>query len=240
MTYLVAGIIAGEIVLYVVMMPHRDGHRRATVGWFYQALCLGLFATAFASLCAYLDTFHKLQNLDIAGQRYLAVRDMVGTLRDMESGHRGFLLTGRASYAEPYQAGLKILPQRARRLHDLYRDNDGDQARAEGILKLVDIRTRAMAESYRLREQHRTEEALAALESDRGKSTMDLIRIAADELAREALRRYDFVKAQIKELAEARIFMAAAVMAGAVVQMALVAIGSQPVVTPPPRNEEPS
>jgi CHASE3 domain sensor protein len=237
MTYLIAGIIAGEIVLYLVMMPHRDGlHPRAAVGWFYQALCLGLFATAFASLCAYLDTFHKLQNLDIAGQRYLAVRDLVGTLRDMESGHRGFLLTGRASYAEPYQAGLKALPTRTRRLHDLYRDNDGDQARAEGILKLVDIRAHAMAESYRLREQHRPEEALVALESDRGKSTMDLIRIAADELAREALRRYDFVKLQIKTLAEARIFMAAAVMVGAVVQMALVAIGSQPVVTPPRSN----
>lgn len=231
MIYLVVSIIAGEVILYfVLMVSNRDHPRRpASLGWFYLLLCVGLFGMSGASLLAYIDTAHKLKILDVAGVRYLAVRDVLGTLKDMEIGQRGFLLTGRSSYAEPYHVGLKLLPRQIEVARTAYRES-GDEVRIENLLRLTDIKTEELRKAIVLREQSKTEEALAVLETDRGKNTMDLFRISEGELAKKNLAAYTAVKAELKQLASARIFTAMAVMCGSVVQMVLVAFGRKRLV----------
>lgn len=226
MIYLVVSIIAGEVILYFVLMAANRDHstRPASLGWFYLLLCVGLFSMSGASLLAYLDTAHKLKVLDAAGVRYLAVRDVLGSLKDMEIGQRGFLLTGRPSYAEPYRVALAVLPKQANAVRLAYADS-GDEARIEDLIKLAGIKVEELRKSFELREQGKTDEALAVLESDRGKNTMDLFRISADELAKKNKSSYNATKADLRQLAAARIWMAMSVMAGAVLQMVLVAFG---------------
>ena len=226
MTYLVVSIIAGEVVLFFVITAANRDHsvRPASLGWFYLLLCVGLFGMSGASFLAYVDTAHKLKVLDVAGVRYLVVRDVLANLKDQEVGQRGFLLTGRSSYGEPYRAAVKVLPDKVDRVRLAYRDS-GDELRVENLLKLANLKADEMAKTFALREQGKTDEALAMLETDRGKNTMDLFRISADELAKKNLAAYNAVKVQLKQLAHARIFMALAVMFGSVVQMVLVAFG---------------
>jgi CHASE3 domain sensor protein len=228
MTALVVCLIAGEIVLYLVLMAanrDRDPARPPpSLGRFYLLLCVGLFGMSGASFLTYLDTARQLKALDAAGVRYLAVRDVLGTLKDMEIGQRGYLLTGRPAYAEPYRAALAKFPARVDAVRALYRDAD-DEPRAEDLLKLAAIKAEEVRKALALREQGDAAGALAVLEGDTGKNTMDLFRISEGELARKNLAAYTAVKRDLRRLADSRIVAALAVMAGSVVQMVLVAFG---------------
>lgn len=226
MSYFVSCVIAGEIVLFGVLQAagRKKSHHTCGFGWFYFTLCVGLFAVAGMSLLAYIDTLRKLRDLDIVGARFLAATDMLNVLRDMETGHRGFLLTGRGSYLEPYRKGLAEYPAVCRKIRDLYANSDGATAAAQ-VCKLGDAKIKEMSETLALREQHRDAEALEQFNSDVGRNTMDLLRVALGELLNRDRGRYNAIKADLIVLAEGRIIMAVLVAGGAVVQMFLGAFG---------------
>lgn len=231
MSFLILSLTAGMLALFFVGRAiEGDRQPRAIVpAWLCKLLCVGLFGMSFASLLAYLDTAHKLKELDVAGVRFLAVRDVLSVLKDAEIGQRGFLLTGRESYAAPYHAAITILPKRITAVRVAYRES-GDELRVEDLLKLAELKAVEMAKTVDLKASGKTDEAMVLLESDQGRNTMDLFRISEAELARKNLDRYNQIKAELKHLAAARIWMAMSVMFGAIVQMALVAFGRKRLV----------
>jgi len=193
MTPFVVFLIAGEVILYfVLLVANRDHPRRPpTLGWFYLFLCVGLFALSGASFLTYVDTARKLKALDVAGIRYVVVRDLLSGLKDMEIGQRG----------------------------------SGDEVRADDLLRLAALKADELARVVALRERGREAEALALIETDLGRNTMDLFRISEGELARKNLAAYDAAKAEMRQVAANRTLGAMAVMAGTVVQMVLLAFG---------------
>jgi CHASE3 domain sensor protein len=227
MSYFVSAVIAGEVILFAVLQAagRRDPARRHAFGWVDYTLCVGLFAMAGMSLLAYVDTLRKVRELDSVGARYIAASEMISTLKDMETGHRGFLLTGRGSYLAPYRRGLAILPRQEDRLRAVYAGSDRG-ARVDQICRLAEAKAKEMAQTIALREQGKADEALAQLNSDVGRNTMDLIRIAVGDLVGQDLGRYNGIKAQLIQIAEGRILMASLVALGAVVQMTLGAFGA--------------
>ena len=226
MTPFVVFLIAGEVILYfVLLVANRDHPRRPpTLGWFYLFLCVGLFALSGASFLTYVDTARKLKALDVAGIRYVVVRDLLSGLKDMEIGQRGYLLTGREPYAAPYPPALVMHPARVAAVRAAYRDS-GDEVRADDLLRLAALKADELARVVALRERGREAEALALIETDLGRNTMDLFRISEGELARKNLAAYDAAKAEMRQVAANRTLGAMAVMAGTVVQMVLLAFG---------------
>src|SRR6476646_8451036 len=63
--------------------------------------------------------------------------DVLRTLVDAETGQRGFLITGKENFLEPYQQALARLDPQVRALKDKTQDNPRQQARIEGLEKLV-------------------------------------------------------------------------------------------------------
>jgi CHASE3 domain sensor protein len=229
MIYLVACLIAGEVILYLMIAyaaRGRDPRRRPPrLGGLYLLLCVGLFGMSGASLLAYLDTGRRIDELNAAGQRYVAAAELLEALKDLELGERGYLLTGQAPYGGTYRAAAAALPARLEALRAAYAGTP-ERARAEDLVKLARIKAEEVAAAVALREAGDSAAAVARLEGDRAKNTMDLVRVSAGELVRTNLARYRAIQDGLRALARGRIGLAAAVSVGAVVQMALVVLGT--------------
>jgi signal transduction histidine kinase len=69
-----------------------------------------------------------------------------GDLVDMETGYRGFLLTGQEQFLEPYTAGLAAYPDRLRQLEELTADNPVQVARWRRVDELTQQWTQQFTE----------------------------------------------------------------------------------------------
>jgi CHASE3 domain sensor protein len=227
--WFVASVIAGEVILFLVLLAANRAESRwapTSPGWFYFLLCVGMFAMSGTSFFAYLDTLHKLRRMSAVGQRYLATRDVVATLRDMETGSRGYLLTGRSTYLEPYNRTRDQIEARCTRLRDVYRESD-EAPLADRLCALARSKVDEVEEEVRLRKAGRAADAEGLVLTDEGKNTMELVRAAADVLAKRSLDAYNAVKAEIIVLAQMRIWMAGLVAVGSLVQMVLGALAGR-------------
>jgi CHASE3 domain sensor protein len=221
LTWLTSAFIAGEVILYLIFLfVDRGRPRRVASGFFYFALCLGLFTMAGTSLLAYLDTLHKVRALDVIGARFRAATDLMRDLRDMEIGQRGYLLTGRDSYLEPYLLARTRADSDCTAVHAAYATSD-DREQAENLRRLARLKIAEMAAIVDLKRTGKPYEALERIQTDTGKNLMDLARAASEDLLRRQLVAYMQVKGDLYHVARGRIFMAALVLAGSVIHMVI-------------------
>jgi len=122
-------------------------------------------------------------------QREEAVRvlglnqSLLDRMRDAETGQRGFLLTGRAEYLEPYNAALTQIPAELEQARALAAGARSDQANRYGQLqKVIDDKLAELALTIELHRSVGPAAALAVVNSDRGKQSMDRIRSLSSEI----------------------------------------------------------
>ena len=116
------------------------------------------------------------------------VLDTLGALLssavDAETGQRGFLITGRATYLQPYKTGRTAVQQRLSRLQELTRDDLSQQERIDAIRLLVAAK---LEELQRVIDVFQAagggfEAARAVVLDDDGKRLMDAIRARVAEM----------------------------------------------------------
>ena len=125
-------------------------------------------------------------------------RALLSDTQDAETGQRGFIITGRASYLEPYRGAVAAIPERLAALRRLTAD-DAQQTKRVGELDLLlGTKLDELAHTIALSERDDWAAARAEILSDRGKVAMDGIRrtigeiIAAESaLLTEQVRRTD-------------------------------------------------
>ena len=137
-------------------------------------------------------------------------------LSQAEAGQRGYLVTGRESYLEPYQSGLARLPRDTAELRRLTLDNPRQQARLDVLRPLIALRLGELAETLQLRRSRGQAPAQNLIESDRGRTLME-----------ESHRLLTDVQKEEGQLLEARMatetFRARLLLALVVVGLLLVA-----------------
>src|SRR5947209_66570 len=101
--------------------------------------------------------------------------DVLRTLVDAETGQRGFLITGKEDFLDPYQQALARLDQQVRTLKDKTQDNRRQQARIGELETLTAERLALLKKGIDLRRQS-AEEAQALIATGQGKAKMDAIR----------------------------------------------------------------
>ena len=110
--------------------------------------------------------------------------DVLLTLVDAETGQRGFIITGKDDFLQPYNAALVRLDERLAKLRDKTKDNPRQQ---DNIRKLAAMTTKCLAlleEGIALRRKS-DQEAQAFIAANKGKEQMDAIRELVDEMKRE-------------------------------------------------------
>ncbi len=118
--------------------------------------------------------------------------NVLNQLTDVETGQRGFVITGDEAYLEPYRSGTTAVPKLMEELRELTADNPNQQRRLAEASALVAAR---LAEADRGIEVRRTEGFDAAqkfIAAGDGKRTMDALRQvlgAMDDDERETLKQ---------------------------------------------------
>lgn len=103
-------------------------------------------------------------------------------LQDAETAQRGFVITGRDNFLEPYNHAIRDIPGQLATL-DSELGGDARQARRLRTLRShIDDKLKLMAETIEVRRRAGPDAAAAEVASERGKILMDSIRIATDEM----------------------------------------------------------
>lgn len=111
---------------------------------------------------------------------------VLSALTDAETGQRGYLMTGIATYLAPYSNAKANLPGEINHVLQLVSDSPEQVKRLQAISALSTDKMAELAETIRLYENHRSAEAMAIVRTDRGKLLMDRVRaLMADMIGHE-------------------------------------------------------
>jgi signal transduction histidine kinase/CheY-like chemotaxis protein/CHASE3 domain sensor protein len=102
--------------------------------------------------------------------------ELLSSVKDAETGQRGYLLTDSDRYLEPYNTATLSLKTQLADLQALTSDNPRQQGRIGALRVHIDAKLSELRETIELRRTKGEEAALAVVRSDRGKAEMDTIR----------------------------------------------------------------
>ena len=105
-----------------------------------------------------------------------------------ETGERGFLITGREEYLEPYRTGTATLGPALDRVQELTRDNPGQQRQLSEMRQVLDERLAILARAIEAHRRGDESEIRALLATGRGKQLMDRGRALLSEMNDEETR----------------------------------------------------
>jgi len=116
----------------------------------------------------------------------VAINSVMSLAKDAETGQRGFLLTGDPAYLEPYLAARAALPAQLDALRLVETEGAGQAQRAQTLRQLISAKFDELQQTVDLQRAGHHPEALALLNTERGKALMDQARsLAADMLTQE-------------------------------------------------------
>lgn len=101
---------------------------------------------------------------------------LLSTLKDAETGQRGYLLTGNAQYLSPYESATSLIEAQFKDTQSLTRDNATQQQRLREIQPLINLKMAELRQTIELRRAGKIEVALQIVRQNQGKATMDRLR----------------------------------------------------------------
>jgi len=116
------------------------------------------------------------------------VHGVFSRLQDMETGQRGYVITGDPRYLEPYHEAVVNVDLDLGRLTRLTADNAGQEGRLTRLESLTVEKLHELEETIDLRRSRGFEAAARVVRTDRGKEIMERIRAVVAELDREESR----------------------------------------------------
>ncbi len=131
------------------------------------------------------DTRETTRTRDILAQ----VDGLLSTIKDAETGQRGYLLTGKPEYLEPYHQATATLRSRVETIRALVAERPFQLERLEKMRPLIDAKLVEMDRTIEVRRLEGEEPARAIVLSDRGNGLMNQIRSGAAEMTETAYRR---------------------------------------------------
>ena len=101
---------------------------------------------------------------------------LLSSMKDAETGQRGYLLTQEITYLEPYYTGMSNAQQMFQELRLLTKDNPEQQAALDNIDKTMKLKFDELALTVELTQYDNLSQALKVVKEDRGKDYMDSLR----------------------------------------------------------------
>ena len=145
-------------------------------------------ALVINGLVSYRATRTLIDNQQRVTHTYQVIGEIEGvlsTLKDAETGERGYIITGSDEYLEPYQSALTQIDKRVRRVETLTADNPLQQARIPILKKKIADRLEGLKTGIDLRKSADIEGAHQLIQGGSGKRMMDDLRKYIDEMEAE-------------------------------------------------------
>ncbi len=171
-------------------MPQSPSSQAAQRFAIPRSLMLGFVVAALATL---VIAFVNYRASEVRGDAVVAMdRTSQGmrqlslvhsALKDMETGQRGYLLTGDPSYLQPYLLAQSVFERQLTALKDTTESQPSLRRLVVQIEDLARQKMRELSETVELRKAGSTEAAMALVRTDAGKNIMDRVRDLASDLA---------------------------------------------------------
>jgi CheY-like chemotaxis protein len=110
---------------------------------------------------------------------------VLSTLKDAETGQRGYMLTGRESYLEPYETAKQALAPELSAAASLLADEPAQRHRLDSLTALAHEKMQELTQTVDMRIAGQTDAAMQMVLTDRGKDTMDRVRSLSEEMQNE-------------------------------------------------------
>jgi signal transduction histidine kinase len=161
------------------MTPPRRPFSAPLIALLAAATLFALFAVNLMTLA----TIHASRGLTARARR---AQNLLSTIRativDAEAGQRGFLLTGRADYLEPFDEALASMPSSLADLGGLVADDPEQQEKVRELAALATVKLDELRRTISLYRRGEAAAALAPARSDEDKALMDRVRHVIAEM----------------------------------------------------------
>ena len=171
-------------------MPHTSTSQAATRFAVPRGMLVGFVIAALATVLIALVNFRtaqvRAQAVEAMDETTVTMRHLnlfVSSLKDAETGQRGYLLTGDDTYLQPYNLSLGAMERNMARLKELTNDSAVQRRLVVQIDDLRHEKLRELGETIELRRSKDQEAAVAVTRSDAGRVLMDRIRDLASDLS---------------------------------------------------------
>ena len=160
---------------------------KGRIYWLPIAIVLAFVAVAIFGVITFRNTFRVREVEQRVAKSYAvreATHELLSAIKDMETGERGYLLTGNERYLDPYHAGIQDAERGFTRLKKLVVDNSMQLEQLAQMRELIDERRKQLDHTIALRSENPevkvSDEVLSIVKSDGGKQTMDEVRRVAN------------------------------------------------------------
>ncbi|MEP6484032.1 MAG: response regulator [Rudaea sp.] len=168
----------------VLDLPQR---RRGYLPW---GTALGLGVAIVALLVVAILSMRSVKNDADTGDRVTHamavlenVENLLSRVKDAETGQRGYLLTGRESYLEPFTNAKNDLAGVVSSLRALVANTPEQLDRLNRLDNYINQKIVELGNTIEMRRAGRGEDAIAQVQTDRGKILMDQIRAQVGAMA---------------------------------------------------------
>ncbi|MEG4005674.1 CHASE3 domain-containing protein [Microcoleus sp. Pol11C1] len=133
----------------------------------------------FNAATSYRNTLKLVENERWVSHTHQVLTELeatLSTLKDAETGQRGYLLTGEERYLEPYDSAIARINQQVVGLQQLTADNKRQQQRLRDLKIAIDSKLADLETTLNLRRKQNLAAAVRQIKSGRGKQIMGDIR----------------------------------------------------------------
>ncbi len=148
-----------------------------------------------------------------------SLRELLSTVKDAETGQRGYIITGKEEFLEPYHAANKAIDQEIKDLRILTADDPNFQRRFGTLQSLIDKKLTWMREKVDVRKYEGFEPARKLTLTGKGKELMDNIRNLTAEIENEQQKLLKHCNNEAKTDAQNTIIV---LLIGAIVSFTLL------------------
>jgi signal transduction histidine kinase len=154
------------------------------------ALAVALVVAAINET-GYREASEAIANTRRHEQNRATLQVLLRSLVDAETGQRGYLLTGRPSYLQPYDDAVAEVEQTLARLHRAYDDDAQTHARLALVDDKVQQKLSELRTTLELHAAGKQEQALELTMSDIGREKMEELRALLTDLRDHEIRQTD-------------------------------------------------
>ncbi|MEW5842108.1 MAG: CHASE3 domain-containing protein [Bacteroidota bacterium] len=149
---------------------------------------LSLIIMIIIGVVSYGSLGRTIESVQLRIHTYLVIQKLEGllsSLKDAETGQRGYILTNDNKYLAPYHSAVVVIDQQLKSLKDLTVDNQNQQRRLDNLEPLITKKLNELKETITLRKEKGFQSAEKIILTDAGKQIMDDIRKIVESMKNE-------------------------------------------------------
>lgn len=208
-----------------MLQARTDQNRRYTslTSAIWILLIAAIFATAVLtqrSLSRLADSREVITHSLVINK---ALNDMMSQMLDAESGQRGFLLSGRAPYLQPYYTALAQVRQSRAALGAALSQDSTALAQLEVLDKAIAAKLQDLDHAVSLKSEGRSDEAVQLILTDSSNQTMNAVRAAVRSVESNQVRRTNLLQAEIeREIRDYYLILGVSILVNLILLVGLI------------------